>query len=174
LANATIDILMPVFQGQAYLAEQLASLETQTHDNFRLLIRDDGSDDNSAKIIRTFADKSSREVVLLDENNHIGVVESINHLIKASQSNYLMFADQDDIWLPSKLSASLERMMQAEDQFKAQTPLMVFSDKQVIDATGKLLHESYFEYQRLNPQHLSPGQLLVQNIPTAWACGGFW
>ena len=162
-----IDILMPVFQGEKFLPDQLASLEAQTYDNSRLLIRDDGSTDNSLEIVRAFADKSSLEVVLLPGESHLGVVESINRLLEASRADYLMFADQDDIWLPKKIAASLERMEQAQQQFGCQMPLMVFTEKQVVDEVGNLLHESYFEYQRLNPQRLSLGQLLVQNVPSS-------
>ena len=167
MPQPTIDILMPVFQGEKFLPDQLASLEAQTYDNFRLLIRDDGSTDNSAEIVRAFADKSSLDVVLLPGESRLGVVESVNRLIEASRAAYLMFADQDDIWLPEKIAASLERMKQAQQQLGCQMPLMVFTDKQVVDEAGKLLHGSYFEYQRLNPQRLSLGQLLVQNVPSA-------
>src|SRR5262245_40587271 len=114
-ADSTIDILLATYNGAAYLAEQLDSIEAQTHPNWRLIARDDGSTDGTLAVIETFRARHSEKVVVLrDEDGNIGLVQNFSRLMEASTAPYAAFCDQDDVWLPEKLSLCLERMRDLE------------------------------------------------------------
>ena len=104
--NDTIDILLPTYNGEKYLKEQLDSILNQTYKNIRLIISDDCSKDSTPKILEEYRKKDERIELYLQKEN-IGVVKGIEFLLKKVKSNYYMLADQDDVWLPIKVEKSL-------------------------------------------------------------------
>ena len=71
--SSTICILMGTYNGQAFLAEQLLSIENQSHKNWRLVMSDDGSTDDTLAIAKTFQEKLSRYKTthaVVAEKNH--------------------------------------------------------------------------------------------------------
>ena len=76
--TANVDFLLATYDGAAFLAAQLASILAQTHKNWRLVIRDDGSTDKTPEIIEAFrARHPGRVVVLEDEAGNLGLVQTI-------------------------------------------------------------------------------------------------
>ena len=105
----TITILLSTYNGAAYLAEQLASFEAQTHDAWRLLWRDDGSTDETVAMMRAFGERVGprrcREAA--SSGPHLGAGESFLALLRDASdedAEAVAFADQDDVWLPEKLA----------------------------------------------------------------------
>ena len=103
----TIDILLPTYNGEKYLKEQIDSILNQTYKNIRLIISDDCSKDSTPKILEEYREKDERIELYLQKEN-IGVVKGIEFLLKKVKSNYYMLADQDDVWLPMKVEKSIE------------------------------------------------------------------
>ncbi len=103
-----ITVLMCTLDGGQFLPAQLASLEQQTHTNWRLIVSDDGSTDATLKIIENFAQR-----VLQDVEVRQGPQQgpSANFMSLATDrdidGDYFAFCDQDDIWLPDKLRHAL-------------------------------------------------------------------
>ena len=97
-----IDILLSTYNGERYLKEQLDSLLGQTYKEFRILIRDDCSNDNTRSILESYKNKNEEKINLFFEDN-IGPKKSFLNLLKKSNSDYIMFCDQDDIWDQNKL-----------------------------------------------------------------------
>ncbi len=60
-----VDILLATYNGAKYLPEQLASLEAQTHADWRLIVRDDGSGDGSLGLVRDWATETGRDLIVL-------------------------------------------------------------------------------------------------------------
>lgn len=105
-----VTILMAVYNGQAYLPAQLDSIAAQDHDNWHLLISDDGSTDDSRRIAGAFARKTGRATVLSGPGQ--GGTANFMQLIRsmaahAPPDSGLAFSDQDDVWLPEKLSRAV-------------------------------------------------------------------
>jgi hypothetical protein len=101
-----VTILLSTYNGARYLAEQLASLQAQRYDNWRLLWRDDGSSDATVAMMRDFTVSMGPErcVELEDSGPHYGAAESFLRLLNAAAAEpFIAFADQDDVWLPDKL-----------------------------------------------------------------------
>lgn len=105
-----ICVLLSTFNGEKYLDEQLASLKRQEGVDLKILIRDDGSIDATAEIIKKW---KLNHPALIDfiQGKNIGFAESFMELVvKAPKADYYAFCDQDDIWLPNKLKTAVEKL----------------------------------------------------------------
>ena len=108
MENKKIDILMATYNGEKYLAEQLDSIINQTYHNWNLLIRDDNSIDRTLEIIQDYQKKDNRIKLLKDNEGNLGIVKNFEELLKNSESEFIMFSDQDDIWIENKLDVYLK------------------------------------------------------------------
>ena len=140
--NDTIDILLPTYNGEKYLKEQLDSILNQTYKNIRLIISDDCSKDSTPKILEEYRGKDERIELYLQKEN-IGVVKGIEFLLKKVKSNYYMLADQDDVWLPMKVEKSIETL-------KKENADLVFGDLEVVDQDLKTMYPSFGDFMLLN------------------------
>lgn len=99
--SSFITVIMPVYNGERYLEQAIQSALGQTYRNFELIVVDDGSSDQSTKIVEQHL--SDERVVLLRNEKNMGVAASRNHALKFAKGDLITFLDQDDIWLPNKL-----------------------------------------------------------------------
>lgn len=161
----TVDILLSTHNGEAYLEPLLNSIINQTYHHWRLIIRDDGSQDNTREILRAFKEKYPDKIILIvEEIRNIGVVPSYSMLLDLSTSDYVMLCDQDDVWLPQKIEHSVNAISRVESEKAG--PVMVFTDLIVADKNLNIISDSFFEYRRLNRNHTELQRLLVQNVVT--------
>ena len=107
-------ILLSSYNGANFLAEQLQSLLMQSHDNWVLYWRDDGSEDASVEVIQRFAARAGqgRCVQMSQPAGRQGATRSFLALLRAitpslAEADAVAFADQDDVWLPAKLERGL-------------------------------------------------------------------
>lgn len=136
MGNDHIDIALATYNGGRFLAEQLRSLQAQTHLNWILFARDDGSTDNTLRLLQAFADENPGRVILLsDDHGRLGVTGNFNAVLSATRGRYVALADQDDVWLPEKLASLLTEMASAEASAPSGTPVLVHSDARVVDAS---------------------------------------
>lgn len=164
--NSEVEILLATYNGERFVKPLLSSLLAQTYRSIRITIRDDGSQDNTLEIIKTMAEGDPRIHLLSDQSN-LGVIGNFSHLLERAQGHYLMFADQDDVWLPEKVERTLEKMQEMEHRFGQERPLAVHSDLRVVDRHLNLLSSSFWSYAKLFPLHASClNRLLVQNVVT--------
>ena len=114
-----VTILLSTYNGARYLPDQLDSLVEQTHTDWRLRWRDDGSTDGSRALVEAFAAARPPGQVerLADDGVHRGIASSFLALIRAhvaaGQDDVIAFADQDDVWLPEKLARGVEALAEA-------------------------------------------------------------
>ncbi len=105
--DSNVAILLSTRDGAPFLAEQLDSLLTQSHADWQIFWRDDGSADDTPAMMRSFADRAGegRVVDLNDNAGHVGIAASFLALLRrAPRGRIVAFADQDDVWLPDKLA----------------------------------------------------------------------
>ena len=102
----TVLVLLSTYNGEKYLAEQLDTILNQTKKNIlvSILIRDDGSKDDTLNIIEKY--KKNYDCIELVEGDNVGPAQSYRKLIQLARDDfdYYAFADQDDIWLEDKIS----------------------------------------------------------------------
>ena len=77
-----------------------------------------------------------------------------------------MFSDHDDVWKPGKVKASLEKYREMEAEYGSDTPIMVFTDSEVVDSELNPISRSMIRFQNLNPHLLTLNRLIVQNVPS--------
>ena len=97
---------MPVYNGERYLKEAIQSVLNQTYKDFEFIIVDDGSTDNSVKIIESFCDSRIKYVKL----RHGGIVKALNEGLKIAIGEYIIRTDSDDISLPERFEKLLNYM----------------------------------------------------------------
>lgn len=139
-----VNILMATYNGEKFLAQQIESIQKQTFKEWNLLIRDDGSSDKTCDIIRNFTAKDSR-IRFINENEHhnLGVIKSFFTLVNYEVADFHFFSDQDDVWLPEKLSVSLE----AAKHKASDVPLLVYTDLKVVNQELNILQDSMIRAQ---------------------------
>jgi glycosyltransferase involved in cell wall biosynthesis len=106
MTEPIVTVVVPIYNGSAYLAETINSLLSQTFGNFELLAVDDGSTDASSDIVRSFKDQRVR---LIQKENG-GLCKALNLGIREATAPYIARSDQDDISLPVRLERQLQVM----------------------------------------------------------------
>jgi|GEM_PF-208845 len=148
--TATIGILLATFNGAGYLPAQLQSIAAQTHRDWHLTVRDDGSDDDTPAILAAFARAHPGRVsVVRDDRGRLGPLGNFNRLLGMAREPYLAFADQDDVWRPRKLERALVRIRALEAAQPAGRPCLVHADRAVVDASGREIAPSYWRSRGL-------------------------
>lgn len=109
--NYRILILMGTFNGEKFIRQQLDSITSQTFKNWQLVISDDGSSDNTKKIILEYI-KLWDDKIILRNGPQKGFQQ--NYLSLACDKNliaeFYAFCDQDDVWLPNKLEVAIRNI----------------------------------------------------------------
>jgi len=147
-----IDILLATYNGERYLSEQIDSILNQSYQNWKLLIRDDGSTDKTISIIEQYCTTFPQQIIKINGPSHnIGVISSFELLLKESESDYIMFCDQDDVWLKDKIKISFETLLKKETTYGKTIPLLIHTDLMVVDECLKLINPSFWDYTHLNP-----------------------
>ena len=102
-----VSVIMPVYNGEEYLADAIDSIVEQTFTDFELLIVDDGSTDGSAEIIRSFEAQDGRiHFIQLEENFGVGAAR--NHALSAARGEYVTSMDCDDISVKTRLEQQVD------------------------------------------------------------------
>lgn len=167
-----VDVLLAAYNGAAFIEAQIQSILAQDYQGMiRILIRDDGSSDQTVAIVQRLHAQSlpaNRCLVLLQRtDSHAGVSANFSALIAQATAPYVALADQDDVWLPYKIRLQIQAITQAETEAPKPTPLLVCSDLTVVDAQLRPLADSLWRWQRLDPRWAQSWQsLLVQNMVT--------
>ena len=139
-----ISIIMPVLNGERYVADAIESVCRQTYPAYELLVIDDGSTDRTREIVRGFAARLDLKYVHHETNQ--GITRSINDGLRRASGDYVTFLDHDDLWLPDFLETQLRHLTEHPDVG------MVHSDIQTIDADGKVIEHSVTrERKRIRP-----------------------
>lgn len=111
--EATIDVLIPVFNGAAWIEASIDSIRQQTHRALRMHVVDDGSDDATPTILGRLAALDPRLEVHTKTNG--GIVEALNHGLSFCTSEWLARHDADDLASPHRLATQLAYLLAHDD-----------------------------------------------------------
>jgi glycosyltransferase involved in cell wall biosynthesis len=134
----TVVILLATYNGEKFLHEQIESLFAQTHKNIRILVRDDGSQDETLEILANYA-ATYPNIIQVMQGPNLGFVGNFLELIAAAPREAMayFFCDQDDVWLPGKIAAACAKL-----QAIPSGPALYFARLSVVDEDLKALHLS--------------------------------
>ena len=153
----TISIIMPVLNGERYIAEAIESIRRQTYTDYELLVIDDGSSDRTREIVCGFATRLELKYVHHESNQ--GITPSINDGLRRASGRFIAFLDHDDAWLPDFLETQLAHLANHPDVG------MVHSDFQTIDGGGKVLEHSVAQARhRTRPSGFVFRHLFMQSM----------
>ena len=118
----TVNILLSAYNGEKFIAEQIESLLAQDYPAVTIHIRDDGSTDRTVEIVRQYTDRPN---VKLYEGENVGYRKSFAWLLaNCRDADYYAYCDQDDYWMPDKIS----RAVRALERFDENTPAIYIGD----------------------------------------------
>ncbi len=136
-----IDVLMATYNGEKYLKEQIESVLNQTYKNIRLVISDDCSKDGTINILKQYENDKRIEVHYHEKNQ--GYIKNFEYLLKQVKNNIYMLSDQDDVWMPEKITKSYEKLIKNDAD-------MVFADLEVVDENLKTIYPSFNKFMLLD------------------------
>lgn len=156
-----LTILLATYNSERYIREQLDSLFAQTYQDWKLVIRDDLSTDNTLDIVKGYMSRYPGKISILDnEGKSLRAYLNFYEMLSKVESDYYMFCDHDDVWLPNKIELSMERMKKVE---KDGLPIIVHTDMIVVDQNLNTLSKSFWHYSKLLPEHTEFEELVLCN-----------
>ncbi|CAN2228089.1 WcaA Glycosyltransferases involved in cell wall biogenesis [Candidatus Nanopelagicaceae bacterium] len=155
-----MDVLLATFNGEKYLEEQLESLNCQEDVNVRVWVNDDGSTDETLAILKKWQRKGL--IKEISKSQGVGSTGAFLRLLSEhSNSEYVAFCDQDDIWDENKLSSQLSSLVES-------SPMMSTCLRLYVDEAGKVIGKSK---NLQNPpsflnstfENIAPGNTIILN-----------
>lgn len=128
-----ISVAITTYNGEKFLEKQLCSILAQTHANVEIVICDDGSSDNTIKIIQELQ-RQHKKISLYQNDCNLGYVKNFEKAIELCAGEYIALSDQDDIWLNEKLEKLVNNIG---------SNLLIHSDVSLIDDRDALLCERW-------------------------------
>ena len=144
---------MPTYNGEKYLQEQIQSILNQSFSDFSLHIFDDRSTDQTAQTVFFLAKKDKR-IHFHQNPSRKGIINNINDALAIVDSDIYFLADQDDVWLPEKMSKQIE-VMQPDDV------VMSFSNLSLMDDNGHQMGIDYWSSQEINPAEANRSEIIA-------------
>ena len=134
-------IVMATYNGEKYLREQIETILSNMRDYDELVISDDGSKDNTIKIIEEISSKDKRIKII--EGPRKGVKQNFSNAINTASGKYIILADQDDIWKENKIKTILDTFKENENC------TLVVHDAEVFNSeSNTIIYPSFFEYRK--------------------------
>ena len=119
-----VSIIMPAYNVEEYITDAINSVISQIYSNWELIIIDDGSTDNTEKVVSEWLVKDNRIQYHYQKNGKQGKARNLG--VSESKGMYLAFLDADDLWLPEKLSIQIKEIQERNVD-------LVFSDSYVFN-----------------------------------------
>jgi hypothetical protein len=162
-----IEVLLATYNGEKFLRQQLDSLLAQDCRDFTVIASDDSSSDGTRALLDSYSAAHPGFLRLLDPVEiRLGASANFARLLDIANADYVFFCDQDDVWLPTKISMSMALMAEQEATYGPGLPIVVHTDLIVVDAELNRLSNSFMRYSGIDPRRNHFGALLLGNIVT--------
>jgi glycosyltransferase involved in cell wall biosynthesis len=134
-----VSILVATYNGERFLRQQMDSLIGQTYRNLEIVVVDDASSDGTMAILDEYV-QSYAHISRYPSEKNGGYIKNFERGILLCKGKYIALCDQDDIWLPEKISRLME--------LRGDAPL-VYSDSALINGNGKTLGMNLSDLKRM-------------------------
>ena len=157
-----VSVILTTFNGIKYIQKQLNSILLQTVLPDEIIICDDNSTDGTISFLRNYLNNGTIKLFVNDTT--LGIVNNFKKAANLAQKgNWLVFADQDDIWVPQKLFELVKEMQTLDGE---NTPALIFSDLSIIDKNDNLVSCSFLDKQKIKIKKINLQTLLYGNVVT--------
>lgn len=146
----TTAILLATYNSAKYLRAQLDSLYKQTLRDWILVVHDDGSKDETLKIIEEYQLIYHNIIVIGNDIHGLGPQKNFMYLLENVDAQYYLFCDHDDIWLPDKVEKAISTIKKHEGSNKS-LPVVYHSDLTVVDGNLNVISNSLWQYAKVRP-----------------------
>jgi glycosyltransferase involved in cell wall biosynthesis len=131
MIDELVSVILPTYNRAYIISRAISSALNQTHNNFELIVVDDGSTDNTAEVVKSFNDS---RIIYINHARNLGIASARNTGMVTSRGEYIAFIDSDDEWLPHKLREQLVAFEEASSNVGA-----IYTQMQNIEK-GKITH----------------------------------
>ena len=135
MANPRISVIMGIYNCASTLVEALDSLYAQTYQNFKIILCEDGSSDDTYQVAARYAAKRDNIILLRNERN-MGLNYTLNRCLEHADSEYIARMDGDDISLPERFEKEINFLDEHQDYAVVSGP-MIYFDEQGDFRTGR-------------------------------------
>lgn len=143
--NLTTSVVMATYNGEAYLEQQIGSIIKQSQLPNEIIFVDDGSTDNTVRIISSFLDTLKGKkinTIVIEQEENVGYIKNFMVGIKNASQDIIFLSDQDDLWNTQKLE-NLTLLFQENDDM-----LAVHSNTDIIDSSNNIILKNFQEYDK--------------------------
>lgn len=142
-----VAILLCTYNGEKYIKNLLDSILNQSYSDWHLYIHDDGSKDETLRIITEY-ENNYENISIVPSTHHMGAKNGFGYLLNNVIADYYMFCDQDDVWFTNKIRDSIDFIKHLE--FKKSVPVAIGTDLTVTDSRLNIQAESLFSYANVD------------------------
>lgn len=132
-----LSVCIAAYNGEKYIEEQLVSILDQLTSTDEVIVSDDGSSDGTIAILDKIDDP--RVKIFSNNSGKHGVVPNFENAIKHASGDVIFLSDQDDVWLPNKVSMVLKRLQNCD---------FVIHNASITDSSGTPNGEDYFSLRK--------------------------
>lgn len=125
---AEVSIIMGIYNCADTLSEAIESIVNQTFTNWKLIMCDDGSKDNTFEIALKYKTMYPDKIVLIQNEKNMGLNYTLNHCLKYVEGEYVARMDGDDISLPTRLEKEVEFLENNKEYAIVSTPMILFDE----------------------------------------------
>ena len=122
-----VSVLMGIYNCAPTLSEALDSLYAQTFQDFKIILCDDGSTDDTYAVAKSYADRHDNIVLIQNEKN-MGLNHTLNHCLEYADTEYIARMDGDDISLPTRFEKEVKFLDEHLEYAIVSTPMIYFDE----------------------------------------------
>jgi len=169
MKKKSVCIIMATYNGERFLKEQLDSILGQTYKDWMLFVSDDGSTDNTLKILKEYQEKLGKDKLIIAKNNRDkhGAKENFCFAIdNAPEADYYFFSDQDDVWKKDKVE------LQVREIQKLKGPALVYCDAEIVDQDLKPVSKKTLseQFTKMPKKHTLARSFLANRVAGCTMC----
>jgi succinoglycan biosynthesis protein ExoO len=140
-SDKLVSVILPAYNAEKYIGEAIESVLKQTYPYFEFIVVDDGSQDRTAKIVKSFKDERLR---LIRHKDNMGVSVARNTALDSAEGNWIALLNADDKWLRERLEKLMEIVISSgNDYFVADDLTLCFDTPNGLKPWGSLLKNDY-------------------------------
>lgn len=128
MSKSRISVIMGIYNCAPTLAEALDSLLSQTYQDFKVIMCDDGSNDNTVDVAQSYVNKDPEKFVLIKNERNMGLNYTLNHCLKYADTEYVARMDGDDLSMPTRFEEQIKFLDKNRQYAIVSTPMIYFDE----------------------------------------------